>query len=143
MSRATAPPRDLIRPCQRLLTPFSALHPRVGAYRPPRCSRPWRSPERSGFACAVKQNTSSHTTSLSSFDAFETTHRPLIRLFRAVYLSRIPRSLKRAHPQEGWGWQKPRWGWLLRQSDLKLSKRFKVQHLNRLGAHGNQIQPTS
>ena len=102
MSRATAPPRDLIRPCQRLLTSFSALHPRVGAYRPPRCSRPWRSPERSGFACAVKKNTSSHTTSLSSFDAFETTHRPLIRLFRAAYLSRIPRSLTRAHPQEGW-----------------------------------------
>ena len=63
---------------------------------------PGRGGVRSGAALhARSKNASSHTTSLSSFDAFETTHRPLIRLFRAVYLSRIPRSLTRAHPQEG------------------------------------------
>ena len=100
MSRATAPPRDLIRPCQRLLTPFSALHPRVGAYRPPRCSRPWRSPERSGFACAVKQNTSSHTNFTFVFSCIRTNPSAFDSPFNAAYLSRILCSLTRAHPQE-------------------------------------------
>ena len=101
MSRATAPLRDLIRPCQRLLTPCSALHPRVGAYRPPRCSRPWRSPERNGFASAMLQNTSSHNNSTFVFSCIRTNPSAFDSPFNAAYLSRILRSLTRAHPQEG------------------------------------------